>query len=349
MKRILIGSLVLVFGLGLLLIGCTTTTETTTTTAADTTSTSTSTSSVPSSTTLTTSTLGASTTTTTITTTTTSADTTTSTTTTTTTTITTTTTTTTTTSSTTTTIAVSNGLVAYYTFDESSGTTASDSSGNGHAGTVYGASWATGHIGNALSFDGTDDNVQIPASGEAAPTQINDLSVGSISLWFNFNGEPGEGGFMLPLLYLGASPEVVDSNEGVLIELGHKGIEELQSNNSELFYTVTLAGSSEPVFCYDSNFNLTAEAWHHFVVTVSSTENTGYINGEEISNRYYNFGDESDSYFLNAVTGNILSIGYGRFAFRVAGQFYYFDGLIDDIRIYDRPLTSAEVQELSQQ
>ena len=259
-----------------------------------------------------------------------------------------TTTSTTTSSTTSTTIIVSDGLVAYYPFNESSGTTASDSSGNSHDGTVYGATWTTGRVGNCLSFDGTNDSVQIPASGEAAPSAINNLSKGTIAFWFKYEGDPGESGFMLPLFYLGASPEVVDSNEGVHIEIGHKGIEELQSNNSELFYTVTLAGSSEPISCYDSNFNLTAEAWYHFAVTVSSTENTGYLNGAEMTTRYYNFGDSSDTYFLSSVDGNILSIGYGRFGFRVAGQFYYFDGLIDEVRIYNRALTSPEVQELYQ-
>ena len=46
-------------------------------------------------------------------------------------------------------------LVAYWKFDETSGTTANDSSGYGNNGTVYGATWS----GGCLSFDGVNDYI----------------------------------------------------------------------------------------------------------------------------------------------------------------------------------------------
>jgi len=52
------------------------------------------------------------------------------------------------------------GLVGWWRFDEGSGRTAVDSSGNGNDGTIYGASWVEGKHGNALSFDGVDDLVE---------------------------------------------------------------------------------------------------------------------------------------------------------------------------------------------
>src|SRR4030095_10266109 len=55
------------------------------------------------------------------------------------------------------------GLVAYWKFDEGSGTTVSDSSGNGNTGTlVNGPLWTAGRVGNALFFDGIDDNITVP-------------------------------------------------------------------------------------------------------------------------------------------------------------------------------------------
>jgi chitodextrinase len=55
------------------------------------------------------------------------------------------------------------GLVAAYGFDESSGTTLHDLSGNGNDGTVAGgAAWSAGHTGGALSFDGVGAEVTIP-------------------------------------------------------------------------------------------------------------------------------------------------------------------------------------------
>src|SRR5450759_5412343 len=55
------------------------------------------------------------------------------------------------------------GLVGYWKFDEGTGTNATDSSGMGNNGTLTnGPTWTTGKVGGALSFDGTDDYVNVP-------------------------------------------------------------------------------------------------------------------------------------------------------------------------------------------
>ncbi len=53
------------------------------------------------------------------------------------------------------------GLVAAYGFEEGSGTTLNDLSGNGNTGTATGATWTTGEFGNALSFNGSSSMVSI--------------------------------------------------------------------------------------------------------------------------------------------------------------------------------------------
>jgi len=61
--------------------------------------------------------------------------------------------------------------VALWHFDESVGTTVYDETTNDNDGTIYGATWAgptwtnAGKVGNALSFDGIDDFVRVPANG----------------------------------------------------------------------------------------------------------------------------------------------------------------------------------------
>src|SRR5204862_394492 len=60
--------------------------------------------------------------------------------------------------------AATTGLVAAYSFDEASGTTAKDSSGNGNAGTISNATWTTGKNGGALSFNGTTSLVTVADS-----------------------------------------------------------------------------------------------------------------------------------------------------------------------------------------
>ena len=49
-------------------------------------------------------------------------------------------------------------------FDEGKGDEAKDSSGNGNLGKINGATWDKGKFGKALSFDGTDDWVEVPHS-----------------------------------------------------------------------------------------------------------------------------------------------------------------------------------------
>ena len=69
------------------------------------------------------------------------------------------------TTSTKTAAASSSGLVAAYGFNEGSGTTVTDSSGNGNNGTISGATWTTaGKYGDALQFNGTSSVVTIPNS-----------------------------------------------------------------------------------------------------------------------------------------------------------------------------------------
>jgi hypothetical protein len=56
------------------------------------------------------------------------------------------------------------GVIAQYGFNEGTGTTASDSSGNNyHSNLVNGPAWTTGRYGNGLSFDGTNDRVTGPS------------------------------------------------------------------------------------------------------------------------------------------------------------------------------------------
>ena len=73
------------------------------------------------------------------------------------------------------------GLVAAYAFDEGSGTTVADASGNGHNGTTSNATWAaTGKFGKALQFNGTNALVTVP---NAAALQ---LSTGmTLEAWVN--------------------------------------------------------------------------------------------------------------------------------------------------------------------
>lgn len=61
---------------------------------------------------------------------------------------------------------INQGLIAYWSFDEGSGTTAHDYSGNGYDGTIHGATWTSGYSGYALNFNGADSYVDLDPHSE---------------------------------------------------------------------------------------------------------------------------------------------------------------------------------------
>ena len=56
------------------------------------------------------------------------------------------------------------GLIAWWNFDEGSGTIAGDMSGNGNIGTLNGATWVSGKYETALIFDGATNYVNVPTT-----------------------------------------------------------------------------------------------------------------------------------------------------------------------------------------
>ena len=83
---------------------------------------------------------------------------------------------------------ITTGLIGHWKFDEISGTTATDSSGNNNNGTLTnGPTWTTGKINNALSFDGTDDYVNA-----GNPPSLNLTSSFTLSAWVYSNNMSGD-------------------------------------------------------------------------------------------------------------------------------------------------------------
>jgi hypothetical protein len=76
-------------------------------------------------------------------------------------------------------LAIDPSLIAHYRFDEGSGTTASDSSGNGNNGTLMGGpSWVAGVTGHALSFAAAGSTVQVPSS-----SSLTGMSTVTVAMW----------------------------------------------------------------------------------------------------------------------------------------------------------------------
>ena len=80
-------------------------------------------------------------------------------------------------------------LVAYWMFDEGTGTTAYDSKGDNDGNLMNGPVWTTGQIDGGLSFDGTNDYVNVNNSASLSFSQSSSFT---IALWVNPTSSSGE-------------------------------------------------------------------------------------------------------------------------------------------------------------
>jgi len=223
-----------------------------------------------------------------------------------TTTTTTTTTGTTTGTTTTTTTGTSNtGLVAAYGFDEVSGTTVADASGQGNLGTISNATRITnGHSGNALSFNGT--NAWVSVNDSAAL----DLSTSmTLEAWVYPTSLTTGGKTVFSKEKSGGAVYNLYANEDANVPL---------SSFNDGSYRV-ISGPSQ----------LPANQWAHLVSTYDGQYQRIYVNGVEVAKR-------AQTGLIQQSTG-ALRIGGNS----VWGE--YFQGYIDEVRIYNRALTATEV------
>ena len=192
------------------------------------------------------------------------------------------------------------GLVAAYAFDETSGTTAADASGNGRTGLVAGATWATGRYGGALSFDGSDDYVGLPALG----TFYN--SAFTLEAWVQKATTKNDVGIVGS--WAGSGP---------MLWVDHLATR----------HHLTLGSSFSSYL--DSGVNPSVGQWQHLAATFDGATARYFVDGVQVATRAFSGSvGTSDAWRIGA---------YGS----VAGGF--FDGLIDEIRVYDRALSSSEI------
>jgi hypothetical protein len=203
------------------------------------------------------------------------------------------------------------GLVAGFGFDEGTGTTASDSSGNGNIAALRnGVTWTAGHFGNGLAFDGTSGYLSMPNSPSL------DISGNGLTLSLWINPQPLNGG-----------DSVVFGkfwNTTMTSPFYQYGLE-LNGGNRPFFFIGTNSG-----FLYaDMGSTLAYGQWTHLAITFDGSQASFYRNGTLIN-----------SVPLAATIqarGNSINVG----ADITPAQF--FKGSMDELKIYGRSLSPAEV------
>lgn len=203
-------------------------------------------------------------------------------------------------------VAAPSGLVAAYGFNESSGTAVSDASGRGNAGVINGATRTTaGRFGGALSFDGVNDFVSVADSPSLDLT--NSLT---ISAWVR-------------------PTTIADWRTVILKEGSATGLAYAlysSTNNNRPGGYLEIGGVDREL---KGTASVVTTAWRHLALTYDGTTMRIYVDGVLRGSRAQTGA--------TATSAGELKIGGNA----VWGE--WFSGLIDEVRIYDRTLSAAEI------
>jgi hypothetical protein len=206
--------------------------------------------------------------------------------------------------------------VLYYPFSTDEGGTVSDASGNGHDGAVSGCVWAnSGPHGGCMSFDGSGDSIDV-GSAPNFPT----WSRYSVSVWFLHNGGGDFGA--------GYGHKILDKTS-----MMHDW--KLTVYPSGGFVDLGLYESTGGTSMNDGTINYMDNMWHHVVVVRDGTNGFLWVDGVL---RYQNRSMISVNSSSDVCVGNSYSTDYY--------QRKSWSGFIDEVRIYDRSLSSNEVARL---
>ncbi len=210
------------------------------------------------------------------------------------------------------------GLVGYWSFNEGTSTIATDFSGNGNSGTLTNmenTDWVAGKRSRALSFDGSAEYVNIPDNNQLQVT-------GSLTLagWVYRRGDStGSSGTIIGKdldLNAGYSLEVKDSSEA--------------SPDKVRCLLNGLSGNS-----LHSTASIPNNTWTHIACVYNGSTIQVYINGQSS-------GSVNSTGSISTST-DALRIGHSKGTSNASN---YFNGDIDDVRIYNRSLSATEIAAL---
>ena len=211
-------------------------------------------------------------------------------------------------------------LVGWWKFDEGAGSTAQDSSGNAHHGTLQGAPrWAAGFYDGALAFGGRD-YVQISYAADLA---LNEFTV---CAWVNLAAEPGVFGIHGTRVGGEYTFDVKVQTTYIHGDIG----------NGTAWLHTTLDITASDTGTKGQGGDLEVGTWYMIAYVIDNAK-------QQV--RLYLDGDLKKTI---SISGTPLLMQSGE-SMQIGGTGYAgegMNGLIDDVRIYKRALTTAEVRSM---
>ena len=226
-----------------------------------------------------------------------------------------------------TTVDLDSGLVAYWSFDNQSDP-GHDDSENGNDGTVYGATWISNGIsGGALEFDGVDDYVD--CGNDPSLDLTGNLT---ITAWVNFY-------VVAPGPY---QPDVFVSKD----EAGgqyYKWVFGYAQNYDVVSNATYFHINGPPPYPYNGDWMISSTwtpaltQWYHVAVVKQNNQYTFYLDGAF-------YGEDGTSFDVPSVNAPVrIGTGTGD---EGLGDYWFFNGTLDEVRIYDRALSEDEIRYL---
>ena len=202
---------------------------------------------------------------------------------------------------------------AWLKFDEASGTTAADATGNSWSGTLVGGpTWGAGKINNAVSLSGSTQYVTLPTG------VVNGLTACTISAWVNLSSV---------------------SNWARLFDFGsgtnnYMFLSPKNGANSKLRFAIRTASVAEQII--DGTASLPTGGWQHVAVVLNGATGTLYVNGVQVGQ---NTGMTLTPTSLGSTGNNYI----GKSQFNDP----YLAGAVDDFRIMSQALTAPQIAALA--
>lgn len=220
------------------------------------------------------------------------------------------------------------GLVAWWKFDEGSGATIADAAGGGHAGTALGnPAWGRGKSGGALEFDGVDDWITVADSPRLRDLQKDSYT---LSAWFKpARVPPGKGA-------------ANDANYAILVKAGfHNGLVFTATGSKAVLSLQHWVAGPKMVPIFGER-GLTPGTWYHVAGVLDLAAGSGkvYVNGQLDGSAKFPPRTPALEYGVEP-----WKIGVARPAGKEWG--WSMHGALDELRVYSRALSDDEIKSLA--
>jgi uncharacterized protein (TIGR03437 family) len=207
-------------------------------------------------------------------------------------------------------------LVAYWTFDEGTGTTASDASGNNNIGSLSSPAptWTSGKVGNgALRFNGSNNYVS-----ESSPSSFpTGNAARTLSVWFCRTADSAS-----HLYGIAEYGTTLDNQEFGVLMFGNTG-------RYTPAYEIVIDDYYVTTPLFVTGYTLGDTNWHHIAAVADGSNGIiVYLDGGLIKNGLHIWNTTNSQFFVGGIDYPESS----------------FNGLIDDVRVYNRALSASEIQ-----